>query len=621
MLVVAGGCIPDPDPAAVPADNTRALLATLDVTSNATTSSLAPALSPSFDPQVTSYTVVVPNSAAAVTVKAKPADPSRAILKIQNQTVQPDAPFLVDGLVPGTTKAVSILVEETGAGGFPRTYTLQVTRAQSPLADLASLRVSEGNMTPPFDPQQLGYTVKTGSSVTSATIEATALEQAARVTINGQAVGAGKAFGPATLAVGPNPFTIVVTPLSGTPKQYSVVIIRGASGVADLATLSVSAGTLSPKFNSDTLAYTVATQHATSSTTVAAIVAETTAKLKINGQDVPNGQASPAIDLKVGDTEIPIVVTAPDGTVKTYKVTVRRPQSSNNDLSSLSVSAGTLSPGFASGTTGYSLAVPSVVAATTVTAAVADPTASITVKGAPLASGQTTAPIQLALGPNAIPVEVTAQNGAKKTYTVTITRNANADLSNLSVSAGGLTPSFTAGVTSYSLSVPNATATTTVTATLADPTSTMTINGQAVASGQAFGPVPLVVNQDNTFTIVVTSAGGLATKSYVVVVKRPASANAELANLQLSPGLVAPAPFSPAVTAYTVSNVGIFTSFVTIVATVADPTATLTIAGQAAVSGQAFQAPLAFFGPTSIPIDVRAQDTVTLKTYTVTVTH
>lgn len=622
VLLLGGtsaGCIPGGDTPPPPPDDTRALLSSIELTTNVPPPALPPPLSPAFDPKVTSYSVTVPNSATAVTIKAVLADSQRATLKINNQTVPTGQTYLVDNLKVGPPLPVVLLVEETGPGGITRSYTLSITRAASPLADLASLTASAGGLSPPFDPQVTAYTVRAGNSTTSTTITAAPLESTASLSINGQSVPSGQPFGPVSLAVGSNTFTVTVSPPGGTPKQYSVVVIRGESGVADLAVLQVSAGVLSPAFAPDVLAYSVATENATTQTTVTALPADSSARLTINGQAVPNGQPSAPIPLVIGDTTITIVVTAQDGSARTYTVRIRRPQSSNNNLSSLSVSAGSFSPAFAPGTTSYSLTVLSTVASTTVTAAVQDSTATLTINGTAAQSGQTFGPVPLNVGANQITIVVTAQDGTAKTYVVTITRNVNPNLANLTLSAGPLSPAFAEGTTSYTVSAPNATDSTTVTATVADSTSTLTINGQAVTSGQAFGPVPLIVGPNNTFTIVVTAAGGVATKSYTVTVTRAASANANLSSLQVSPGAIAPA-FDPAVTGYSVTGVGLFTPSVSVVATVQDPTATLTINGQAVTSGQALSVPVVL-GTTPIPVTVSAQDAVTVKTYTVTVTR
>ena len=616
---VLAGCIPGGDNPAPSPDNERALLASLEVSTTGAPSSGSPALSPPFDPKVVTYTVTVPNSVTSVTLKAVLADVQRSTLKINNQNVPSGDPYVIDNLKVGAALPVVLLVEETVPGGVTRSYTLTVTRSASPLADLSALSVSAAALSPRFDPNVTGYTVKTGNSTSSTTLTATPAEPTAQISVNGQAAVSGQPFGPVALALGPNPFTITVSPPGGTAKQYSVVVIRGASGVADLAALEVSAGALSPAFSPDMSSYSVQTDNATAQTTVTALLADASAQLAINGQAVPSGQPSNPIALIIGDNTVAIDVRAQDGTTRRYTVKISRPQSSNNNLSALSVSAGALNPGFAPTTTSYSVAVLSTVASTTVTASVQDPTATLVINGTTVQSGATFGPISLNVGSNEFGIVVTAQDGSAKTYVVTITRTANANLASLALSAGPLSPGFDPGTTSYAVSAPNANATTTVTATLADATSTLTINGQAVASGQVFGPLPLNVGA-NAVTLVVTAAGGAASKTYSVTVTRAASSNADLVGLVVSPGVMLPL-FTPAITAYTVTGTGLFTPSVTVVATVADATAALSINGQPVTSGPPGLAVLINIGVTSFPIQVRAQDGVTVKTYIVTVTR
>jgi phage major head subunit gpT-like protein len=91
--------------------------------------------------------------------------------------------------------------------------------------------------------------------------------------------------------------------------------------------------------------------------------------------------------------------------------------SSNANLKALAISAGTLSPAFDPAVTNY-------------TASVANSVSSITVTGTPAESGaglsaNNGAAQSLAVGANVIIITVTAQNGAVKTYTVTVTRAAS----------------------------------------------------------------------------------------------------------------------------------------------------------------------------------------------------
>jgi protocatechuate 3,4-dioxygenase beta subunit len=98
---------------------------------------------------------------------------------------------------------------------------------------------------------------------------------------------------------------------------------------------------------------------------------------------------------------------------------------------------------------------------------------------------------------------------------------AGAILSNLSLSAASLSPDFTPATTSYTASVPYATAETTVTATAADSEATITVNGVGVTSGAASGRIGLAVG-NTTITIVVTAPSG-ATMVYAITAVRAAT--------------------------------------------------------------------------------------------------
>ena len=92
--------------------------------------------------------------------------------------------------------------------------------------------------------------------------------------------------------------------------------------------------------------------------------------------------------------------------------------SSDATLSALTLSQGSLSPSFVSSRAAYNAGVIHATSSITVTPTVNDPGATVTVNGAPAAT-----PVNLAVGANAIPVVVTAQDGVTtQTYTVTVHR-------------------------------------------------------------------------------------------------------------------------------------------------------------------------------------------------------
>ena len=214
-----------------------------------------------------------------------------------------------------------------------------------------------------------------------------------------------------------------------------------------------------------------------------------------------------------------------------------------------------------------------------------------------------------------------------QTATPTVTRAAssNADLSNLVLSSGTLTPAFALGTTSYTASVANSVTSITVTPTAADATATITVNGATVASGSASGSIALSVGA-NTITTVVTAQDGTTTKTYTVTVTRAASSNADLSNLafDISGRTVPLKPsFQSDTTVYSelVVYIPTTTTFSTVTPTAADPTATIKVNGTTVASGNASGAIALVVGANTITTVVTAQDGTTTKTYTVTVTR
>ena len=411
-------------------------------------------------------------------------------------------------------------------------------------------------------------------------------------------------------------------PLEGWAiDDVSVVSYRDASTNTNLASLALSSGTLSPTFSASTISYTATVANSISSVTLTAASADANATISVNGTATASGAASGSLNLNVGDNVITTIVTAEDGTTtKTYTVTITRLPNSNADLSNLVLSSGTLTPGFASGTTSYAADVSNAVASITVTPTLAESTATVKVNDVAVASGGASGAINLAVGANTLAVVTTAQDGTTtKTYTIVVTRAAssNADLSALTLSVGTLSPTFVSGTTNYSASVTNATASITVTPTVADATATVKVNGISVNSGAASGSISLNVGA-NTVQVVVTAQNS-ATKTYTLTVTRAPATNSALAGLALSEGILSPA-FVSGTTAYA-TDVSYATSVLTVTATTADTAATILINGQAATSGSP-SAPLDL-NPGSNPVEivVTAQDGVTTTSYTVTVTR
>ncbi|OPX86442.1 MAG: Cadherin-like beta sandwich domain protein [Pelotomaculum sp. PtaB.Bin104] len=105
-------------------------------------------------------------------------------------------------------------------------------------------------------------------------------------------------------------------------------------------------------------------------------------------------------------------------------------------------------------------------------------------------------------------------NFTNQAVTNTIAASSDANLSNLTLSEGTLTPVFDSATKSYTASVGNSVTSITVTPATSDSNATVTVNGTSAAT-----PVELNVG-DNAITVSVTSQDGTTTSTYTITVTR-----------------------------------------------------------------------------------------------------
>jgi hypothetical protein len=176
-------------------------------------------------------------------------------------------------------------------------------------------------------------------------------------------------------------------------------------------------------------------------------------------------------------------------------------------LSALSIDAASLSPAFSAGTYKYKATVESNVSSIKVSA-----TAS---SGNTLVKGAGSRTVNLNYGSNTVNVKVKNSAGKVTTYKITVTRKDDRStvntLSNITISAGTLSPAFSSDKTSYSVEVPNEVSSISIDATLTDSKSKF-------ASG--FGPrsVPLTEGTNQIYLKVTNEKD--VTKVYTITVNR-----------------------------------------------------------------------------------------------------
>jgi len=102
------------------------------------------------------------------------------------------------------------------------------------------------------------------------------------------------------------------------------VSVTNAANV-NLSNLFLSAGSLVPVFDPQTINYSISVDNSVSATTVTPTAADPTGSITVNGTAVGSGSTSPSIPLATGSNTIATIVTSADHTTsKTYNVTINR---------------------------------------------------------------------------------------------------------------------------------------------------------------------------------------------------------------------------------------------------------------------------------------------------------
>lgn len=196
--------------------------------------------------------------------------------------------------------------------------------------------------------------------------------------------------------------------------------------------------------------------------------------------------------------------------------------STSAKLTGLTISAGTLTPPFASTTYAYTANVGYDNNTITITPIAEDSRAAIKVNGVPVNSGQPSAPVSLTEGSNTVTVQVTPFIGDPQNYTITVTRASSPYLTQIDTKYSGksgqqtITTQIIKGTTQYTVDVPSGIKQVTETPYAADPAATITVDGLPVTSGQASSLINLDSEGKATVTIVVTSAIGSQSTIYTV---------------------------------------------------------------------------------------------------------
>ena len=398
-------------------------------------------------------------------------------------------------------------------------------------------------------------------------------------------------------------------------------------------------GTLQPAFSSNITSYTAIVPTVVTSITVTASPKDTTTTILINGTSTPAGQGHPVSLGQPGSTTpIEVVASSQNGIESKYRVAVTR-LSNDNSVSALKVTANNvaqpLAPGIDANTLDYTANVSNTIEQVTVEATKSDQNATML-----MSSGLSSVTIGPGINPGQLPItlggpgtstlvslELTAPNGSKKTYQITVTRlSGNNTLRELSVIPGTFDRPFDPATTAYTVTAPTTAEQVTVTATKSDRLAAMSGNitaGAGLETGTGTFQLGAPGSELPLSITVAAPDPSVVPREYRLIVKRPLpSNNASLAALTTNAGSFDPPIFTPDRKNYEV-KVGLLIGSVTLTATKSDPNATMSALGSVIASpgtptGQVTVTPGFGIG-TPVNIDVRAEDGINSSTYTITV--
>jgi uncharacterized repeat protein (TIGR02543 family) len=289
-------------------------------------------------------------------------------------------------------------------------------------------------------------------------------------------------------------------------RTYTANWINNQPQTAYLAGIAYSAGKLDSGFSETHPNYTLLLGENDAGVTITPIPENDGATMTINGVAASSDYMS-----VTNGKSILMTIKVSYGTLsKTYKLTIKRPKSTDNNLASLTVSAGTLD--FNASVTQYYVTIPEGTSKVTVAGAKDNSLATITnaKKTYTLKNNKTIH----------VTVKVRAQSGATKTYKITITRAPSTNANPLYIKAGSrlcpLVPAFNAGVTSYNVTLPANVSSVTITCKAADSLSHVTMDGVK----RTLKTIRLARGQSITVKVIFIAQAGNTSQTYEVTISR-----------------------------------------------------------------------------------------------------
>lgn len=509
-------------------------------------------LDPLFNPNTPSYTTTVPYASSQVTIEAAAQSPHLQMMSIGGREVRGARASVA---LPFTgTDRLTVPIQTTAEDQTTTAqYSITVVRgAPDTNSALRSLGIRDAALTPLFSPNRISYSARV--PYPARTLEVSAVPQSRYATVSFATPT--PQSGLASVPAQGNPQTangaridftntdhltlvVIVTAQDGSSSQYSVNITRAAPDRDNsLADLQVPGSRITPQFNPNRLYYNVDVPYNSQQFTIVALPQSSVAAVALGGVQY-NGNPASADGATVrfagtDRTSVTVNVTAQDGSVLAYTLSIRRgPPDSNADLAAMLVAPGRLTPAFSPRTATYSVTIPGSAQSANITVQTASPYTSVTTSDNAIGQAGTGADGKVFTVPvnagqtRSVDLIVSAQDGSQRLYRVNVTREAapvqpapkesNSRLSGIVVAGGNLNPSFSPDRTAYAINVPTSQNRISIFPIAESSRARVTLDGKAV--GNTAQTVQLQPGKPEILVIQVVAENGSASR-YTVTVTR-----------------------------------------------------------------------------------------------------
>ncbi len=263
-------------------------------------------LSPAFNPATTSYSVTTYSSSITIS--------GTAVGKVDGLGVK--------NLNYGVNTFYITVVAEAGNKS---TYTIKVNRPdnRSTVNTLSSLTLSSGKIN--FTPNKNEYSLDVDSNVSNIKVTSNLTDSKSKYTAGSKSMNV-------DLGYGLNTIKISVQAENGSVRTYVIKVTRKDDRSKDNSLKEIKLSTGVVNVSSDKTSYEIKVPYENEDITIDAVSNNSKAKTEVKGDK----------KLKVGENVFEIIVTAENGDVKSYKLTVFRQEenvklSSNNKLKKLTI--------------------------------------------------------------------------------------------------------------------------------------------------------------------------------------------------------------------------------------------------------------------------------------------